>query len=52
MDWLDKEIAEQWRKEGQRYASDVNAFVHKMLQESIRMNLSCSMMPVIRSVPK
>lgn len=32
MDWLDTEIAEQWRKEGKRYASDVNAFVHKMLQ--------------------
>ncbi|MGQ8873006.1 hypothetical protein [Paenibacillus sp. TSA_86.1] len=32
IEWLHKEIAEQWRKEGKRYAGDVNAFVRKMLQ--------------------
>lgn len=27
MDWLDKEIAEQWRAEGKRYASEINEYV-------------------------
>ncbi|WP_434750661.1 hypothetical protein [Paenibacillus amylolyticus] len=32
MEWLNTKIADQWRNEGKRYAGDVNAFVHKMLQ--------------------
>ncbi|WP_342551588.1 hypothetical protein [Paenibacillus sp. FSL R7-0652] len=32
MDWLNTEIAEQWRNKGRRYARDVNTFVRKMLQ--------------------
>ncbi|MGG3926415.1 hypothetical protein ABET51_10455 [Metabacillus fastidiosus] len=31
MTWLNKDIAKKWRLEGERYASDVNAFVHKGL---------------------
>ncbi|CAI6056887.1 hypothetical protein PAECIP112173_01626 [Paenibacillus sp. JJ-100] len=32
MDWLNTEVAEKWRSEGKRYASQINAFVHQMLQ--------------------
>lgn len=31
--WLQDEHAAKWREEGQRYASDVNQFVHKGLTE-------------------
>ncbi|ETT39043.1 MULTISPECIES: hypothetical protein [unclassified Paenibacillus] len=33
MNWLQNEQAAKWREEGQRYAGDVNQFVHKGLTE-------------------
>lgn len=29
MTWLDQTIAEQWRHEGKRYATEVNEFVRR-----------------------
>lgn len=32
MSWLNKEIAERWRTEGKRYASDINEYVRKGME--------------------
>lgn len=33
MKWLQEDLAAEWRKEGKRYAGDINQFVHKGITE-------------------
>ncbi|MFD1175878.1 hypothetical protein ACFQ3W_06105 [Paenibacillus puldeungensis] len=39
MSWLNKEIAERWRTEGKRYASDINEYVRKGMETGWQENL-------------